>query len=110
VLHDDPAVHELERVNREQHVGLREPDLDRVWIDHLDARQLSRLAVLDLLCSLQHLQVGEREPALVAGEEDLLEGPLDVLGRELASAVELDALPKEEAEALVVGTGFPSDR
>ena len=104
---DDAGVHEVERIDREQHVGLVEAHVDGVLVDDGDAREIRGIAVLHVLDADDGAQVADVETALVAGDQQRLEGVLDVLGAEIPPGVELDALAQEDAPAELVVVGLP---
>ncbi len=83
-----------ERVD-ERDVGLDELDAQGVVVDHLDAGQLLGLSAVELLGSLDRVDVARR-PALRLGIEHPLPGVLVVGGDHRAAIVELDVLAERD--------------
>ena len=71
-------------------VGLREGELDRQRVDDLDARELGRLAALEVLEALDRREEA-RAGRLGLGLHHPLDRVFHVLGDQLAAVVEFDA-------------------
>ena len=104
------GVEEHEGVNREQHVGCCEDDLDHQRAHDLHAGQLFGLAVLDFLGTDDALQVLQLQAGLAAGRQQRLETGLHVLGAERPAGVELDIRAQLETPGQVVRAGGPLER